>query len=316
MRRFCLPVILALLPALRAQETPQPNRMPWMAVFADPLPAGDREFTVDFVSQFLREDLERGADGRTVARVDGEEWHLTWDHALDLGPGRLCFRVRVLERSGGFMDQTIQTWHQILHVPTGGREHAPKYRLLYHLERDGVVIAHLDKAGVHLADTNLAWVQTIGSRESGWRWGVSLKLPTGRRSDFTGSGGWDAVAGAAAWKSWGPLSLHGQVEHVVLGLPKDSPYRAILGRRAFQRAWAGAGFRGQGPGFWRGFGLDLTLAYSRTPYTEGVPRMNRAALETHWTLTHRALPRWRFVVSEEGETYTSPDLKAALVVRF
>ena len=309
-------LLLALAAPLLAQETPQPNRIPWLAIFPEPLPSGERGLTLEFASMFLRPDLERSADGRTFVRIDGEEWHLLWDHAMDLGPGRLSIRLHVLDRAGGFMDQAIQTWHALLGVPNGGRELAPKHRLAYHLERDGVTLAHLDRNGAHLADTNLAWVQTRGDRDRGWRWGAALKLPTGRRADFSGSGGWDALVGVAGWTRLGALDLHGQAEHVVLGLPADSPYRAALDRRSFQRAWAGAGIRGGGPGFWRGLGLDLTLAYSSTPYALGIPRMDRHGLEQHWTVTHRALPRWRFTVSEEAETYTAPDIKVAATCRF
>ena len=301
---------------LMAQETPQPNRMVWFAVFPEPLPSGDSELALEASNTQLRPDLQHSGDGRTSVNVDGEEWQLTGDYALDLGPGRFNVRARVVHRSGGIADQAIIGWHRFFGMPQGERDHSPRFRLDYHLERDGVVVADLQRPGLHLMDLDLAWVQAFGTLDGGWRWGLSLQAPTGQRSDFSGDGAWDGTLGFAGWKRWGSWRIHGQAEEVFLGVGHSNPYGVVLGRHSFPRAWAGAGYQGDGPGFWRGLGLDITFAYTDSPYAVGIRRVDKHGMEQHWAFTHRAFPRWRFVISEEGETYTAPDVKAALVYRF
>jgi hypothetical protein len=308
---------LSLLPLLlSAQETPRPNRVAWEAIFPEPLPDGVSALSLEATSQFLRPDRRASIDGRTVARLDGEEWQLTGDLALRLGPGRLHARIRIVDRSGGFADQAFYSYHQALSLPQGGRNLAPKYTFDYHLERDGVVIADLHRSGVSLMDTDLAYLVEKGNRREGGRIGVSVQLPTGKREDFSGSGGTDALLGVAAWKTFDPIRVFGQVEQVWITLPKASPYRAVLATHAMQRAWVGAAYQGEGPGILGGLGLEISLAYLQNPYRVGISRLDVAGWQQHWTITHKALPRWRFGISEEAGTFHSPDITAFVTYRF
>lgn len=308
--------LLALIPGLRAQETPRPDRVPWMALLPEPLPEGRSALALEATSQFLRPDRRETADGRTQAALDGEEWQLTGDLAHPFATGTLNLRLRVVNRSGGWADQAFSTWHAVLGTPTGGREVVPKYRMEYSLTRDGVVVASLDHPATQLLDADLAWVRTVGDAHRGGRFGASLQLPTGHADDFSGSGGTDLTVGAAGWTLAGPLRLHLQAEHLWVGLPAHSAWRRVMGRRSLSRAWGGVAYEGRGPGFWDGLGLDVTLAWMESPYRTGLARMDRAVLQQHWTFSHRALPRWRFGFSEEAGSYVAPDLTAFLAYRF
>lgn len=307
MRTVVKPLALAAA-ALAAQETPRPNRVVWNAIFPEPMPDGSTDLALEGTSQFLRQDRRVSPDGRTRAVLDGEEWQLTFDWGRALGPGRLALRLRAVNRSGGFADQAFASFHTLTAMPQGGREVARKYQLDYYLERDGVVVAELRHSKTQLLDTDVAYVVDLGDRSRGARAGLSVQLPTGKRADFSGSGGTDGLAGLAAWTTWEALRFSAQVERVFLGLPASSPYRLVLDRTAFTRAWLGAGFQGTGPGFWGGLGLNLSLSYSQTPYRVGLPRVDRDGWQQHWTFTHHALPRWRFGLSEEAGTYHAPDL--------
>lgn len=315
MKTALLTFALACLP-LVAQEPPAPNRLAWLAIFPEPLPDGQARLSLEATSQFLRLDFQQSPDGRSRARLDGEEWQLTGDLPWPVGPGILNLRVRAVHRGGGIGDSSFEFWHRALGTQNGGREEVPMGRLDYHLERDGVVLAHLDRPGLHLMDLDLAYLIAWGSPALGARVGASLQLPTGRRKDFSGSGGLDGTLGVAGWKSLGAWRLHGQAERVLVGLPTHSPYRAVLTHRSFNRLWAGVGFQGEGPGFWRGLGVDVSLAYSASPYQVGISRIDRAGWQQHWTLTHRALPKAHFTVSEEAGTYAAPDLTLAFGYRF
>jgi hypothetical protein len=288
----------------------------WQEIFPEPLPEGVRQVALELTSQFLRPNFERSPDGASFARLDGEEWQLTGDLPVHIGPGILNLRLRVVHRSGGLADQLLQSWHGLLGVDDGGRRLVPKGRLSYHLEKDGVLVGHLDRPGLHLMDTDIAYLLPWGGAAAGGRLGVSLQVPTGRRDDFSGSGGLDGTLGLAAWKAFGNWRIHGQAERVIIGLPTDSPYRTVLENRAFTRAWGGFGFQSRGPGFWRGLGLDLTLAYSASPYRVGIPRVDRSAWQQHWTFSHASLPTWRFGFSEEAGTYVAPDITAFVSRRF
>lgn len=313
-----LPVLLAVLAALAlpAQETPRPNRAVGFQILPEPLPDGAAALGLEVSSQFLRPAFERSGDGRSFARMDGEDWQLTGDLPLRLGPGVLNLRARVQRRSGGVFDQLIQTWHGLLATPGGGRELAPKGRLEYALVRDGVVVARLDHAATQVMDLDLAFVVPFGTPREGARLGLGVQLPNGRREDFSGSGGTDWTAGAAAWKAWGRFRVHGQAERLAIGLPADSPYRRVMDRRQTSRAWLGCAWAGEGTGLLGGLGVDVTLAYQGSPYALGIARLDRAGWQQHWTFTHTRFPAWRFSFSEEAGTYMAPDITGALGYRF
>lgn len=301
---------------LGAQETPRPNRLEWFEGFPEPLPEGASELALEVTSQMLRPDLEHSADGRTWARLDGEEWQLTGDWAVKAGASRFNVRVRLASRSGGIADQAIWNWHTAFNMPQGGREDAPKNRLVYHLERDGRVIGDLTRPGLALMDVDLAWVRPFGTPDAGGRVGLSVQLPTGKQSDFSGSGGTDGLAGGALWRRFGRIKVFGQLERVMLGLPRNSPLREVMDQTSFNRAWASVAWLGRGPGLIDGLGLEISVGYTGSPYHTGLARLDRAGWQQHWTLRHTRFPRWRFGVSEEAGTFTAPDITAHLAYRF
>lgn len=301
---------------LSAQETPRPNRVAWFVGFPEPLPEGVSELALEATSQMLRPDLAHSSDGRTYAILDGEEWQLVWDWALKAGVSRINLRTRLAYRSGGIADQALWNWHQLFNLPQGGRENLPKNRLDYYLLRDGHVVGTLTRPGLALMDLDLAWVRPFGTRDEGGRLGASVQLPSGRQSDFSGSGGTDGLVGGAYWRQFGRWRFFGQAERVILGLPRDSPLRTVLDRSSFSRTWASLGWQGEGSGLVSGLGLEVALAYAGSPYRTGLSRLDRAGWQQHWTFRHRRLPRWRFGFSEEAGTYTAPDISAFTAYRF
>ncbi|HJW72008.1 MAG TPA: DUF3187 family protein [Geothrix sp.] len=308
-------VLLWGAPSLLAQETPRPNRLAWFEGFPEPLPEGVNEVALESTSQFLRPDLEHSPDGGTFARLDGEAWQITADLAWALGPGRLNLRVRLEDRSGGIADRAIENWHRLFGMDEGGRAQVPTWRLAYHLERDGVVVGDLSRPDLSLMDVDIAWVRPFGTKDAGGRWGASVQLPTGRLSDFSGSGGTDALMGGALWHRWGHWRASGQLERVILGLPANSPLKVALAQRSFSRAWASFGWVGDGAGFLPGMGLEVALGYAGSPYRTGINRIDRAGWQQHWTFRHAHIPRWRFGFSEEAGTYTAPDITAFVAYR-
>ncbi|WP_285577953.1 DUF3187 family protein [Geothrix limicola] len=290
--------------------------MAWFEGFPEPQPQGVTELALEATSQMLRPDLERTSDGRSFARLDGEEWQLTGDWAMKAGSSRINVRARLASRSGGIADQAMWNWHQMFNLPQGGREDAPKNRLAYHLERDGRVVGDLSKPGVTLMDLDVAWVRPFGTADAGGRIGASIQLPTGKQSDFSGDGGTDGLIGGALWRRFGRWKVFAQAERVMLGLPEHSPLRAVLGQTSFNRAWTSLAWQGEGPGLISGLGLEISLGYAGSPYRTGLNRLDRAGWQQHWTFRHTRLPRWRFGFSEEAGSFTAPDISAFTAYRF
>jgi hypothetical protein len=301
--------------ALAGQETPMNNRAVWFRILPEPLPEGVNAIALEASSQFLATGQETTLDGRTLARLDGEDWQLTGDLAWRLGPGRLNVRLRAVESSGGIGDQTILNFHRVFALPGGSRDLAANNQLDYRLIVNGRTVAALDKSGSHLLGTDVAYVVPFGDRAAGGRAGASLQLPTGDDRNWSTDGGVNAMAGFALWRSWGRWTLHGQVEGVRLGLPAQSAFRLAIAHRNLGRAWLGLGYRDDGPGFWRGFALDVTLQYVESPFKVGLRNIDLPGFQQHWVFSHRSLPRWRFGFSEDGGSFTEPDITLFAVFR-
>jgi hypothetical protein len=159
-------------------------------------------------------------------------------------------------------------------------------------------------------DADLAVLYPFGDAAAGGRVGISIQVPTGSRDYFSGSGGWDQLAGIALWKSYGLFTFHTQLECAFLDISDSNPYSLVLEKKAQARAWAGIGCQGKGRGVLSGLGLDISIAYTESPYKVGIPRIDRPGWQQHWTFSHARLPRWRFGISEDAGTYTNPDLTA------
>ena len=94
------------------------------------------------------------------------------------------------------------------------------------------MVADLQKPDVVIMEPDIAWVKPFGDTNAGGRFGVSVQLPTGKRENFTGTGGTDGLVGGALWKRSGPWHGFAQAERVFFGLPKDSPYKTVLTQRS------------------------------------------------------------------------------------
>jgi len=302
--------------AMCAQEAPRPNRHPLLSIFPEPLPDGRTSITLEAANQFLRPDFEIGGDGRSFARFDGEDWGLTLDLAKGFGPFALNLRLRGIWRSGGWADQAFASWHSLLGVPQGGRQWVPKFRLEYSLLMDRQLVAQLNKDRFCTMDADIALLYTFGDSASGGRMGASIQAPTGTKGNFSGSGGWDELIGAALWNSWGKFRLHAQVEYAFLGISTANSYGAALAHHTQMRGWVGAAYQGRGRGFFGGLGLDITIGYTESPYSVGISRIDRSGWQQHWTFSHMRLPKWCFGISEEAGTYFSPDLTGFIQYRF
>jgi hypothetical protein len=307
-RSFALVLACA---AASAQETPHPNRVAWLSIFPEPLPEGNNQLGLEVTNQFLRPERETSPDGRSQADLMGDDWELVWDLATGLGPGRINLRTRLDHRSGGVTDRIIMNWHDMLGVGQGGRNEVAPFQDRWDLVRDGRVVFDSDTPRTFVQGLDISYAVPVGDGANGGRYGGSVQLPTGEELHMQSSGGTNFMAGAAVWHTFGFARLWFQAEDIYIQLPKASPLRAVIDRGQYWRAWGGVVM-----GRWRGFALDLSVAYNETPYFTKLVRVDKYGLQQTWIVNHTRCPHWRFGFTEKAGTFATPEITGFTTYRF
>jgi hypothetical protein len=108
---------------------------------------------------------------------------------------------------GGFLDGFIENYHSTFGFPNAGREFAPRNRLLYRYQRDGIIMINMEHSSQGLGDVRLmcGWQFYENAPHKAQRMSLraSLKLPTGDTESLHGSGSTDLalwVAGDSDFK--------------------------------------------------------------------------------------------------------------------
>jgi hypothetical protein len=105
-------------------------------------------------------------------------------------------QLPVMVIGGGVLDGPIESWHHFFGLPNGGREYAPKNRVLYQYVRNGQTLLDDTQSTVGLGD-----VRVYGAWQAKPGLAVHLMgmLPTGSRSNLTGG-----ASGLATWVDYAP----------------------------------------------------------------------------------------------------------------
>lgn len=163
--------------------------------------APDRQqFTLRFQ---IANNFAGQSDGTETVHLDGEthRYTLAWAQGL---AGGLEWGVELpyITHGGGFLDKTIETWHDNLGLPQGGRTDTPRNQINFRYTRNGVNLINLDHPVSGWGDIRLLAAKQIelnegfGLQNAALR--ASLKLPTGRSSELLGSGSIDLALWASA----------------------------------------------------------------------------------------------------------------------
>jgi len=122
---------------------------------------------------------------------DGETNRSTFEYSRGIGNGREWgVQIPYISHDGGSLDRFIDDWHSTFSLPQGGRDTAPRNRLSYFYQRNGITRLSLDNATSGIGDVRLT---------AGWKWAdadkdtrsairSSLSLPTGDSDQLRGSG--------------------------------------------------------------------------------------------------------------------------------
>lgn len=154
------------------------------------------------ISAELTNHADSGANATELFVVDGETYALNFSlrrrmtDRLELG-----IDMPLISHQGGFLDNVIKEWHDVLGVSNSNRS-GPKNELNFFYGSAGVTQYELNSSSTGIGDVQLtaAWSFKEASADSGSAFTVrsSVKLPTGDEQELHGSGATDFSLGLYA----------------------------------------------------------------------------------------------------------------------
>jgi len=210
------------LPAAEITPFYTQNQSPVIQIFGLPsigepslVPArkADLRFIVDLANNFIEDGVPRES-----IILDGESTRFSLDARYGISKN---FEVGVvipyLIEGGGFTDGFIDWYHNTFGFAAGGRDQAPKDRLLYQYQRDGQVLLKINESSHGIGDIQLMGgyqlYQSANKPSRAVSLRSSLKLPTGDSQQLHGSGSTDLSLWVTAGDEWrpgiGPIGLFG-----------------------------------------------------------------------------------------------------------
>lgn len=247
------------------------NQSPLVSIFGLPGPGnfllmepGRTELGLNAV---LSSNYTKNDNARESIILDGETTRFTLMVRHGLSPRfEVGVKIPYIIQGGGFLDSAIESYHSAFGFPQGGRDQAPRNRLLYNYRRDGVDRVHVDASGSGVGDLALtgAWqlYQSGVNEKTGLALNVSLKLPTGDSDQLLGSGSSDIAlwltGGSEAKFEFGKWTTYGAAGMLYLTEGKVLPDQ--------EKNWAGFGSLGLGwqtPLSWLGLKVQ---ADAHTPF--------------------------------------------------
>ncbi len=129
-----------------------------------------------------------------------------------------------LSFSAGFLDSFIQGYHNAFGFPNAGRQKVDQGRFSYRATNNGAVLYRVDQSSFGLSDLVLHQKFKLFDETKtipAFAIRTSLKLPTGSRSEGTGSGEVDMGFTLLAEKSYKRLHSYSQIGFLALGVHDD-----------------------------------------------------------------------------------------------
>ena len=199
---ICLFGIMTSLAAAANDISPfdSVNQSPLVSIFGLPgagnfslLEPGRTELGLNAV---LSSNYTKNDNAREAIILDGETTRFTVKVRHGLAPRfEIGVKIPYITQSGGVLDGSIESYHGAFGFPQGGRDLAPRNRLLYYYRRDGVDRVRVDASGSGVGDLALtgAWqlYRQGDSEKTAVALNISLKLPTGDSDQLLGSGSTD-----------------------------------------------------------------------------------------------------------------------------
>jgi len=136
---------------------------------------------------------------RSSYTLDGEVFEVRVQAGHALGErfavqGQLAWR----QLSGGSLDSLVESWHDLFSLPNGSRDRLPEDALLIEYRAGELTLLRVDDQSSGLADLPLAFGYQLSASDQGavatW---LTIKVPTGKAADLTGSGAVDVALSLA-----------------------------------------------------------------------------------------------------------------------
>lgn len=174
------------------------------------------------VSLPILQNVAAGMEGGSAFFLDGETLRAVIDAAIGIGSRlELSVEVPMLLHTGGIFDSMIDSYHERVGLPDGGRPVFARNRFVAGYVGDGeAVFIDRSPGGVRLGDIVLV-VRTALNRAAAGVPAVassfSLKLPTGDADRLDGSGSVDYGVGLQVSWELGRSTFHGGYAYSFLG---------------------------------------------------------------------------------------------------
>lgn len=174
--------------------------------------------------------------------VDGETMNLTVAGSLGLGRRfEAGFSLPLYLHTEGFLDHTIDEYHDIFSFPDGGRKAFARnqYAVAY-TDHGHTVYLDQSPGGISQGDLLLTGRVGLAASQSGTSalsGTVALELPTGKSSRFDGNGSTDLALGLeASWRST-RSTTHAGLRHTFPGGWAEGPGIDLGGRTSAYVSW-------------------------------------------------------------------------------
>jgi hypothetical protein len=221
--------------------------------------------------------------------------------------GELAYR----NLSEGSLDGLIDSWHDAFGLPNGSRTQLPEDQLLLEYHTGPEPSLYLDEARSGIADVPLALgYQLHASATAAAATWLSVKAPTGKAEDLTGSGAVDVAVSIAADRRLAEhWQLFGQANVAWLGdgdfLPDE------------QESFAWSALAGLTWNPWRTLDLTVQFEGNSAVLDTGFDGLDGDAVVLTFGGSYRTAGGWRFDlgISEDVDVDASPDVVFNLAVR-
>jgi len=190
----------SLLQAVEITPFYTQNQSPLVQIFGLPsignpsvLPPrkADVRMILDYASNYAAD-----SNPRENILLDGESARITLDARFGISRRfEAGVAIPYLIEGGGFLDSFIIDYHNTFGFPQGGRDQAPRNRLLYQYQKDGRELLKINQSGQGIGDIQFMGgfqlYESPAKPSQAIALRISLKLPTGDSNQLHGSGSTD-----------------------------------------------------------------------------------------------------------------------------
>ncbi len=245
--------------------------------------------------------------------IDGEIYQLNLQ--TEYSPSKnlaLGIKLSWIEHSAGFLDRSIERYHDLFGLPQGKRLSFARNQIQYSYEQNEEQQFHVQTSTGGIGDILLTAAHKLAqSTTRDYSLRASLKLPVGDAEQFTGSEAADFALWLAGretlgekWQSFGTLGL------LWLGRGK-----ILADLQNDQVVFGNLGLEWQ---YWENLALKMQLEWNTAFHKDTDVRMMGDAIQlsfgTSWYIN--AKTQFDFAITEDIKEEASPDVTFHFAIRF